>query len=270
MEKNLYQLIDNYLKKLANYLPVMTASDEFYFLPRAEASINYLDRLETLREKDVANIINLTERALRQANKITVFAEKEKVDKEIFSNLLKSVLREFRDQKIHQTDATLYLKLCNIAIDHAWFVAERLDLDIDGILLSRLSSIPFLLKNGQENIQKLSQLNKEIALEMVRDSIDFFDRDVRQFVRERNSNSDFLEKVIEEVISSLVQYQKFIEKVNSYPSFAAGKEYLQRVLQESYGCTKTIEEIYQIGQESFWQTMTELKSLSKKIDRNHS
>jgi len=270
MKRNLYQLIDDYLGRLASYLPVMTASDEFYFFPRAEASISYLNRLEILREKDIEDVINLTEQALSQVNKIVVFAEKEKVDKEIFINLLKSVLREFRDQKIHQTDATLYLKLCNIAIDHAWFVAERLDLDIDEILLSRLSSIPFLLKSGQENIQEVSQPNKEIALEMVRDSIAFFDRDVRQFVRERNSHSDFLERVIEEVISSLVQYQKFIEKVSPHSSFAVGKEYLQRVLQEFYGCSKTIEEIYQIGQESYWQTIAELKSLSKKIDKNHS
>jgi len=258
------------MDRLAGYLPVMTASDEFYFFPRAEASINYLDRLETLEERNIENVVNLTEQALTEANRIIVLSEKEKTDKEIFMSMLKSILRELRDQKIHQTDATLYLRLCNVAIDHAWSVSEELNLDIDEILLSRLSSIPFLLKSGRKNIQRVSQPNKEIALEMVRDSINFFDQDVRQFVKERNSKSDFLQKVVGEVINSLIQYQGFIEKLNTFSSFAAGEEYLQRVLRESYGYQKTIKEAYQIGQNVYWQTIAELKLLSKKIDRNHS
>ena len=49
------QLALRYFNDLAGRFPVMCASDEFHFLPRAEAAAGYYDRLDDMGPAPFAN-----------------------------------------------------------------------------------------------------------------------------------------------------------------------------------------------------------------------
>jgi hypothetical protein len=51
------KLADSYFGYLARCFPVMCASDEFHFLPRAQAAAGYYDRLDNLDSQVIETII---------------------------------------------------------------------------------------------------------------------------------------------------------------------------------------------------------------------
>ena len=47
------QLANRYFGYLAKRFPVMSASDEFHFLPRSQEAINYCDHMESLSASSI-------------------------------------------------------------------------------------------------------------------------------------------------------------------------------------------------------------------------
>ena len=53
------QLVNRYFGHLAKRFPVMSASDEFHFLPRSQEAINYYDRIESLSASSIEDCISV-------------------------------------------------------------------------------------------------------------------------------------------------------------------------------------------------------------------
>jgi len=58
MNENFHEVASQYFRYLAMTFPVMCASDEFHFFPRAEHAVNYYHRMESLQADDVEDIID--------------------------------------------------------------------------------------------------------------------------------------------------------------------------------------------------------------------
>ena len=57
MKPSVHELADRYFEYVAKQFPVMCASDEFHFLPRAQAACRYYDRLEDLEAGSIENCL---------------------------------------------------------------------------------------------------------------------------------------------------------------------------------------------------------------------
>ena len=57
MPLSIYNIAEHYFDYLAKTFPIMCASDEFHFMPRAETAINQLNRIDDLSSKTIKDAI---------------------------------------------------------------------------------------------------------------------------------------------------------------------------------------------------------------------
>ena len=117
-ERLLDQIACDYFTYLGSNLPQQCASDEFYFLPRSEAALQYLTDIDDLTPEKIQDHVGYVERLLRG---IPSPEESDGIEKEIDSSLLKqsmkSFIREFKEAEVWRGDPTLYVKIPLFATD---------------------------------------------------------------------------------------------------------------------------------------------------------
>ena len=122
VKKDDYQkLAVTYFDYLAERFPVMCASDEFDFLPRAENASKHYDKLDKLEAVAIEETID----KLKEFQKDFTRADDEAgdLDNLIDLNLLQAnaagILIELDTKRSWQYNPLLYLKIAFIGLDHA-------------------------------------------------------------------------------------------------------------------------------------------------------
>ena len=110
-----------YFECLARFFPVMCASDEFHFLPRAAEAARHYDKLEDLSAGTVAAACSQIEsfRAdfVRLAGRETDLEKK--IDLELLAANAAAVIIELSLRKVLHHNPLVYLKIAAIGLDHA-------------------------------------------------------------------------------------------------------------------------------------------------------
>ena len=265
--RSLDQIAREYFTYLGSNLPQQCASDEFYFLPRAEAALQYLTDIDDLTPERIQDHVEYVERLLKG---IPSPQEFDNIEKEIDSSLLKqsmkSFIREFKHAEAWRCDPTLYIKIPLFAIDQ---VLSRRDGSSEGTKanLSKIfRQIPCFLKQAIGNLSSPSEVALHVAQDMAMDAIRYFRRDLKPFLLEqRGPRKGFLYeygKVIE-------AWEKFCSELARLPakgSFAIGDDGLREIFDLSLGYQRSPDEILNVAQLAYEATESKLKGLAKKID----
>lgn len=255
-----------YLDDMAKTLPIICASDEFYFFPRA-SSINS-DHIEGMDVDEISDLVGRLEGYLSHITRTNPneLDLEEKIDIKILEGSIKGVLRELRDYPIWRRDPTFYLSILMEALirffqgEKSWTQNEQ--------LLTLISDGTILIKNGIRSLKKgdpvPSELSLDAARKMAADCIEFITGTLYEEVKARGLSEEVKRK-FEKLIASLEDYRDSLLWVRGDDNFSPGLEYLSSVLKDSYGIERDISEIREIGELYFRENKDSLARLGKKL-----
>ena len=185
MKANHIQLALRYFNDLAGRFPVMCASDEFHFLPRAQAAAEYYDRLDDLGAGAIDECVSRL-KSFRQELDLLIAGEKDLetlIDLDLLKANVAGILIELDQNKSWRHNPLLYLKIAFIGIDHALnkpadHTRERIDRT-----LKRISAIPRLLNQAMDNIDGVPETYHQAARAMLHDGKQYFVQTVNDFCK---------------------------------------------------------------------------------------
>jgi hypothetical protein len=261
-----HTVAQDYFTRLGAHLPVQCASDEFYFLPRAEPAVRNLSMLDDLSPETINDHLAYVRALLREIHAVGYREEEEEIDRLLLTQSMEGFLREYEVDAVWQHDPTLYLKVALFATD---LVISRGDRPIDkikGELSAVFDQIPGLLGLGVRNLIAPSEISIQVALEMAHDAVGFYNRDIRLYIAERAGDERELALKVDHVVEALEEFISGLKGLRTKPEPAAGEECLRRILSVSFGYTRPLDQIVEIAQEAFFEIQERLDSLAKHID----
>jgi hypothetical protein len=164
-------LAADYFAFVATCFPVMCASDEFDFLPRARAAGRHYDKLDDLSPNRIGECLSsLRER--QKACDLLACREKDletRIDLELLKANMAGVLIELGMKEAWRHNPLLYLKIAFIGLDHALTKPAGEAKEREERVMSRLHAIPRLLRQGAENITTIPKSYLQAASAMIND-----------------------------------------------------------------------------------------------------
>ena len=264
------KLADNYFDFLAGHFPVMCASDEFDFLPRAENAAKYYDKLDKLDSNAIEESIDKLKSYHKQFE--TANDEAGDLDRFIDLKLLQAnaagILIELDTKRSWKYNPLMYLKIAFIGVDHALIKPVRETMGLQERALARLSSVPDILKNGMDNIQFVPETYYQASLLMI--------EDCKQYLNELGNDlsSVFVDHhegvagTLKNVMVSLEAFNQFLKSKSPEPDKRFAVSTLETSLKDHFSASHSPEEIFVIAREEWQEIVEQLKNLQSRIDVN--
>ncbi|MCP4664969.1 MAG: DUF885 domain-containing protein [Deltaproteobacteria bacterium] len=265
-KRSLQSIAADYFDYLGRHIPQQCASDEFYFLPRSQAALHHLNRLDDLAaeriEGHIEYVRNLSGEIL-QDRKSDVEGE---IDGLVLKQSMESFVREFQDAEVWRNDPTLYIKIPLFATDQAISNMHGSREEARANLQGILSQIPSFLATGAGNLNPPSKIALEVALDMTRDALLFYDQDIRAYIEQKMGSDRELIARNMAVMEAWERYGRELLQLSAKNAFALGEEGLGKIFSTSLSYGKTLDEILEIARETYQKTEEKLHALAGRID----
>ena len=265
---NYKRLADSYFDFLAERFPVMCASDEFDFLPRAENASKYYDKLDQFKSNAVEDVID----ELKSFQKRFSAADAEDVNLERFIDLkllqanAAGILIELDIKRAWRYNPLLYLKTGFIGLDHALNKPAEDTREVRGRALSRLSAIPDLLKNGIENIQSVPETYYQASLMMAGDCKQYLNQLGNELSQIFVDHHDAAIGTLENAAGALEDFSRFLKSKSPGPDKQFAVSTLEASLTDHFLVSHSPEEILLIAREEWQEILGQLVHLQSRID----
>jgi uncharacterized protein (DUF885 family) len=262
------KLAVNYFDYLSERFPVMCASDEFDFLPRAEnASKHYdkLDKLEAIAIKETIDTLKEFQKGFNRLND-----EAGDLDNLIDLNLLRAnaagILIELDTKRSWQYNPLLYLKIAFIGLDHA-LIKPAVDFkEVRERALARLSAIPEILEQGMANIRAVPETYYQASLLMAADCKEYLveiGKDLSKTFFKHHEG--MFEKSLETALASLETLVQFLKSKSAEPDRQFAVSTLEASLKNHFLSKQTPDEIFAIAREEWEEILGQLEKLQSQI-----
>lgn len=265
------KLAVNYFDYLSERFPVMCASDEFDFLPRAEnASKHYdkLDKLEAVAIEETIEKLKEFQKGFNRAND-----EAGELDNLIDHNLLRAnaagILIELDTKRSWQYNPLLYLKIAFIGLDHALIKPAMDSKEVPERALARLSAIPEILKQAMDNIRSVPETYYQASLLMAADCKEYLveiGNDLSKIFLKHHEG--MFTKSLEAAISSLEALVQFLKSKSPEPDRRFAVSTLEASLKNHFLSKRTPDEIFAIAREEWNKLLGQLEKLQSQIEPN--
>jgi len=253
-----------YFSYLARCFPVMCASDEFHFLPRATQAVEFYDRIEDLDAHTVSDILSHLKGFQKTfAQQASEACELEKqIDFVLLQSNAAGAIIELEQNQSWRRNPLLYLKIACIGLDHALnrpaaSIPERAERT-----RARLSGLPRLLQQAMVNLSQIPQTYYSASQAMIRDARDYLGSIAQaDFSPDLNLNSE-----MEQAVGALSEFNRFITAQTPLPDAECATGSLEASLREHFLTNYTADEIYRFALDEWHQTLEVLKKLEQQID----
>jgi len=267
-KRPLQGIASDYFRYLGKSLPQQCASDEFYFLPRSEAAIQYLVILDNLHPEKILDHVTYVRNLLREVSSVKSDDLEGETDRLLLKQSMKSFLREFDEVKVWRIDPTLYIKIPLFAIDRILSETNSAADKVKADLFAVFCQIPSFLKNASKNLQSPSEISLKVAINMTQDVIHYHIHDIPDFIGEKLGKNEKLLTKNKDLLETWQTFKKGLQKLPARGSFAVGKQHLKKILSVSLGYPKTLAEILETSQTAYNMNLGKLDTLARKIDRH--
>jgi uncharacterized protein (DUF885 family) len=268
--KNLAQ---KYFGELARRFPVMCASDEFHFLPRAQAAANYYDTLDDLDRNSIETSI---EKLKGLQKEFTGIQKLEKdlealIDLQILQANIAGFIIEFDKKRIWQFNPLLYLKIAFIGLDHALNKPAEDEKERNHRVVARLSAAHRVLEQAMANITAVPQTYHQASLSMLADSKNYLKRVAHILTGAiPDKSSAMLPEYIQKTSTALDALGKFLSSLPPHPDREFAVKTLPQTLNDHFLSVRSLDEIYQMAVEDWHINLAYLEKLKAKIDPSAS
>jgi len=212
---------------LARAFPVACSSDEFYYFPQvraAEPVWSAWDRFCPETVAEVAEGLSAWEYELEEIDRSRPAPE---LQADI--NLLRGLVRTLREQLSEvrgwEFQPSLYLTLAGIGL------AEAMEAEDPAAKHERAGNLHLFLDQAGRNLNGVPELFRDIGLEMVRDTGQFF-----LLLKERLPE-------LRTAIDALDRFEQRLKSVSTRADFRLPQEMAERVFQSHIGCGLDLEQI---------------------------
>jgi hypothetical protein len=264
--RDLSLIAKDYFGYMGKHFPQQCASDEFYFFPRSETAIQHLDTLDDLKPGTIQDRVQYIQNLFKEVSS----KESEKLEEEIDLVLLKqsmgSFVLEFGEVEVWRRDPTLYVKIPLFATGRVLSQEGKTPAEVKADLLTLFTQIPPFLSQGLKNLSAPPEISVEVALNMARDALNFYDHSIPPFIREKVEKDEELLMKSKAVSEAWKIYMKDLQDLSYGQSFAVGEDGLREILDTCLCYPKSPDEILETAKEASHETYEKLRALSKKID----
>jgi uncharacterized protein (DUF885 family) len=269
MQDSHTQLACQYFDELAARFPVMCASDEFHFLPRAQAASRYYDRLDELDGQAIAETVRLLHRYRDQFEALRAQEHdlERRTDLELLTASAAGILLELEQNRSWCHNPLLYLKIGFIGLDHALTKPAADQQETRERALARLSAIPRLLQQATANLDQVPASYLHATLGMVADCARYLGE-----IGEHPTDSRFasLRNAVQAVRSALAAFGEFLRRFVPIPDDHWNAPPLEAMLRDQFLCQRSLSEIFQIAVEEWSENLAQLDDLQWRIDQSRS
>lgn len=265
MNPSLRRTAETYFRLVAERFPVMSASDEFHFLPRAKAAAEYYDRVDDLSVDSIRDTIDRLGSLTLELARLAIDEEdvEGRIDRELLEHSLEGVLVELEDRRSWRHNPLLYLKIAFIGLDHALTKPAEDPREVVERTLSRLAGIPGLLRQGAANLDEIPAGHHEAALAMIGDA--------RRYLREAAGvmrwDDRRAEGSLEGVWDALEDFERVLRRLSPapVPREVSSAWALERTVRGCFGSQRSLQEIYGIAEEEWRENREALHRWQEKI-----
>jgi hypothetical protein len=257
-------MAEEYFELLARTLPVCCLSDEFYFMPRAEAARRHwqvVDHLETDHLEDLCKKV--------RGLKGRVDAVQEDGAPGLAGLLGQSMaafLLHFETLRIWERDPGFYLKVTMIGLDQALLggTEER------ALLYEiRLDAIPRLLSWGAHQLVRVPEPSKAAALDMVKSCGEFLSSVAAERRRRGGRRGGDKDRETEQkerrAQEALHRFRECLLGLSAQDTFTMGEDLFQVILEQGYGWAGGLREAREILEQETADAEETLAQLAKGI-----
>ncbi len=267
-QRHHFELAEEYFGYLAWRYPVMCASDEFHFLPRAEEAATYIHKLDWLSPESIEEDISVLKDFQNRFRQLSSVQE----DPEILIDLrllIANAAGFLMELEVNQTwrhNPLLYLKIGFIGLDHALTKPAVDSTEKFDRTLSRLGDIPRLIDQGINNIQGIPESYHQAAIGMIEDCRAYLIEEVSDLF---GIGSDRFQSNFSLAIRSLDRFNKFLKSSRPVSDKRFEAASIETTLRDHFLYFRPLKEIFYIAVEEWERNLKELEKLRQEID-NHS
>jgi hypothetical protein len=277
--ESLKGLANRYFRYLAEQFPVMCASDEFHFLPRAENACEHYNRLDSLDAARVSQVLkDLTrfERELEQLPSVVLNGDSHRpgagpqpsrLERHIDLVLLRSSVDALRiELELNRSwlhNPLLYLKIALIGLDHALHKpahdhGERLQR-----ACTRIRALPRLFAEARRNLRDIPETLLPSALLMLDDCLHFLHETGARYPKEGE-----LSGALEQAGQSLVLFGHFLKTEKPPKEVPRSDELaLTATLQRHFSYRGTIADVHRIGLAEWEKNLSILRDIEGTLGK---
>ncbi len=162
----------------------------------------------------------------------------------------------------------LYLKIAFIGLDHALTKPAGHTDEREERSFLRLQAIPALLRQGMDNLKNVPEAYCQAAMAMVNDCKAYLKETGKGFAG--GAAGQFAEG-LEKAWASLEAFDHFLKILSPLPNKEVSPVVaMEASLKNHFLCTRTLEEIFEIGKHEWHKSLRHLQALQKKIDPDTS
>jgi uncharacterized protein (DUF885 family) len=268
---NTYQkLADNYFNFLAGRFPVMSASDEFDFLPRAENAARHYDKLDQIDAAAIEDAIEQLKnyhQQFKSANQEAGELE-QTIDLELLKANAAGILIELDIKRTWQYNPLLYLKIGFIGLDHGLNKPAGSAAEVADRTLLRLSSIPHILQQGIDNIRSVPETHYQASLRMVQDCREYLSETANALSKQIPRNQGTVLKATHNADTALKKFQQFLTSQAPEPDRQFAASTLEMSLKDHFLSAHSANEIFAIANHEWQEILEKLQKIQSQIDEN--
>jgi hypothetical protein len=281
--ESLTGLAEDYFSYLAKRFPVMCASDEFHFLPRAKAASQHYDRLDDLGIDAIDECVQVLKDFQGRLNTPAVLGQADlegALDLELLKSNMAGVLIELEKSRSWRHNPLLYLKIAFIGLDHALTKPASSHREIIERSAARLDAIPTLLQQARDNLEVVPETHHQAALLMLADCRRYL-AELAEILASPHSSviaehpapstqHYSLNNRLEKVHSALDGFGKFLRTIKPVPDQDFQGPDVGATLREHFGSRRTVTEVFEIAVEEWHENLSALRKLQGQIDATRS
>ena len=268
--RDLSQITKDYFAHMGKNFPQQCASDEFYFFPRSETAIQYLDCLDDLSPEKIQDHVHYVRNLLREVSAKEAEKLEEKIDLVLLEQSMCSFVSQFGDAEVWRTDPTLYVKIPLFAMGRVLSQVDEAPERTKEDLLGLVNQIPGFLGRAIQNLSSPPEIALRVASDMANDASRFHECDVASFIVEGLQGPEELLKKNREALEAWENYGEGLRQLPSQNRFYVGEDALKEILSTSFSYPKPPDEISETAQRAYHRTQETLQALAKKIDSHKS
>ncbi len=270
-KRSLDQIAQDWFDYLGCHFPQQCASDEFYFLPRSETAVQYLNNLDDLTPDRIQDHLRYVRGLLREIPATELNGLEDEIDRTLLKGSMESFIREFGDDKVWHRDPTLYLKILIFAMDQVLFHHCKGAGQMKEDLARLFNQIPSFLSQSIKNLRHCPKIAIKAALDITQDALQLYAQAIPTFIGEKIGTAKDLIRKNNEILESLEQFKTdLLYKVSSKEKFGIGEDALNRILSVSLGYPRSLDEILKICKDGYREIQGKIHTFARKIDQHKS
>lgn len=263
--ETLTELASEYFSAMAKRFPVMCASDEFPFLPRATHASHYYDRLDDLSRDAIEEAIQALKEFRRWLNGLAIAEEDLEgiLDVAMLRGNMAGALIELERSRSWRHNPLLYLKIAFLGLDHALTKPAAGEEEIRERAQARLAAIPRLLQQAQDNLKGIPEAHYQAALLMLADCGEYL-------LEVAQGAGGVLSVHLEKARAALGSFEAWLRARAPLPDGDCGGPSVEAILGEHFGSRRSLSEVFDIAVAEWRENLEALENLQSQLDPQKS